>query len=371
MKILITSGIFPPDSGGPATFAESIAQEFILRSHRVTVVTLSELKKDHSKEETRFRLVKISRNKNKVIRILHTIWAIRRESAQAELIICTGLHQECGLALLGRKGLKIAKIVGDPVWERAVNIHKSNYSIQQFNALDNKLSLAFLLQRKLLNFCLNQFNLIIVPGSTIETIVKGWNLKPKLLKVPNAIKLKMIHSGKKISHEYDFLIISRIVKWKKIEVALRIVSNLNMSVAIIGNGPELENLSQYAENLGVNAKFLGYKSQDEISELLSQSIAFIQMSEYEGMSYSLLEAMNAEKFIVCSDLQANRDVITHLWNGFIFDENNFEYNCQLLKQILLNPLERNRITLNAKNTIQKNHNLDNQVKFFEKVLISG
>ena len=42
VKILIVSGIFPPDIGGPATYVPEVARELVGRGHEVTVLTTSE-----------------------------------------------------------------------------------------------------------------------------------------------------------------------------------------------------------------------------------------------------------------------------------------------------------------------------------------
>lgn len=39
MKIVLATGIYPPDIGGPATYAYHLAKEFTDRQHQVTVVT--------------------------------------------------------------------------------------------------------------------------------------------------------------------------------------------------------------------------------------------------------------------------------------------------------------------------------------------
>ena len=42
MKIVILTGIFPPDAGGPATYIPILAEALIKKNHFVQVITLSE-----------------------------------------------------------------------------------------------------------------------------------------------------------------------------------------------------------------------------------------------------------------------------------------------------------------------------------------
>ena len=42
MRILVVTGIFPPDIGGPATYVPGIAKALQERGHKLTVITTSE-----------------------------------------------------------------------------------------------------------------------------------------------------------------------------------------------------------------------------------------------------------------------------------------------------------------------------------------
>src|SRR4051812_34926218 len=42
MKILVVTGIYPPDIGGPATHADDIRRALIDRGHEVSVLTLTD-----------------------------------------------------------------------------------------------------------------------------------------------------------------------------------------------------------------------------------------------------------------------------------------------------------------------------------------
>ena len=42
MNVLVVTGIFPPDIGGPASYVPSISSELVKRGHKITLVTLSD-----------------------------------------------------------------------------------------------------------------------------------------------------------------------------------------------------------------------------------------------------------------------------------------------------------------------------------------
>ena len=61
MKILVVTGIFPPDIGGPATYIPEIAEALLKRGHEVTVLTTSEPEwLDHDDNEHPFPVFRMN-----------------------------------------------------------------------------------------------------------------------------------------------------------------------------------------------------------------------------------------------------------------------------------------------------------------------
>ena len=70
MKILITVGIYPPDIGGPASFVPKIANLLSQNNYEVTVICLSD---SNLKDNETYKVKRILRNQNLLIRWLKTI----------------------------------------------------------------------------------------------------------------------------------------------------------------------------------------------------------------------------------------------------------------------------------------------------------
>ena len=73
MNILITTGIYPPDVGGPAKFVPLISKH-LSNENEVRVITLSEDSKLNQDEKN--QVYRIERNQNKIIRFLRTVLSI-------------------------------------------------------------------------------------------------------------------------------------------------------------------------------------------------------------------------------------------------------------------------------------------------------
>ena len=71
MNILITTGIYPPDVGGPARFVPLIAEK-LSNKNNVKVITLSE--KLSNFDKTDYQVIRIVRRQNKIIRFFKTFF---------------------------------------------------------------------------------------------------------------------------------------------------------------------------------------------------------------------------------------------------------------------------------------------------------
>ena len=82
LEVLMITGIFPPDIGGPATYVPTMGSELVKRGHKITVVTLSDII-DHDDRSYPFHVLRIRRSLFKPARFLLTVTAILREGRHA------------------------------------------------------------------------------------------------------------------------------------------------------------------------------------------------------------------------------------------------------------------------------------------------
>jgi glycosyltransferase involved in cell wall biosynthesis len=88
------------------------------------------------------------------------------------------------------------------------------------------------------------------------------------------------------SHDDYFLIVSRLVPYKRIDVAVRTFSRLNLPLRIVGSGRDEGRLRRMA---GKSVKFLGRLSDDEVRAQMARCRAFIFPGE-EDFGITPLEA---------------------------------------------------------------------------------
>jgi hypothetical protein len=67
MRILMTSGIFEPESGGPATLTPKIAARLVEDGHKVTVMTYSDEPSYDFDSKYPFTLVRVVRRGSRLL----------------------------------------------------------------------------------------------------------------------------------------------------------------------------------------------------------------------------------------------------------------------------------------------------------------
>jgi glycosyltransferase involved in cell wall biosynthesis len=359
--ILLVSGIYYPDIGGPATFVPKLAENLQARGFRVSTLALTDSKNFERPPENWNRTF-IQRKLKLPLRFLITVLAIRKKSGRHSQIFSNGLYEEAALAsLLGCK-LSVAKIVGDPIWERYRNKVDPGIGLEEFNQEPIR-NLKYILQRKFLVWSLNRFNVVTTPSQQLSNLVATWGVREKAIVIANGIQVREVSSATK---DYDVISVSRLVSWKNVDKIIHTCSALNFRLAIVGSGPEENRLKALAAQQDV--VFLGDLDNDQVFAHLSKSRVFALLSNYEGLSHSLLEAMNLEIPVIVSNTPGNMAVIQHERNGIVVDLNSESELVSSFKKLVTDGSYAKELAQNAKQDIRTYFNLERQLEQFVKLL---
>ena len=359
MKILITVGIFPPDIGGPASFVPKIAELYSNSGHDVTVVCLTDRKQN---DNLNFKVVRILRNQNLLIRWIKTVSQIIRQGYNADLFFVNGLPMESYIANIFTRKKLIRKIVGDWAWERGMNKKIINESFDEFQ--NNKHNLHLEIAKFSRGWTATKADLIITPSNHLKNVVKGWGVKEN--------RIKVIYNGTKLKNKPDlidyqpndyfkFITVGRLAPWKNIDIIIEALSdykkaNQNFIFYIVGSGPEEIKLKKLVNDLDLEnfVTFTGQLQKDDLNYYLQKSDIYIQASSYEGLPHVILEAMSHNLSIISTPIGGTNEVIQDGKNGWVWElENNFKPNKNNLIEIL------NNLKLNSSDDINKRTNAQN------------
>lgn len=321
MRVLIVTGIFPPDHGGPASYVPRMAAALVRRGHQVETICLSD-RVAQGDDAYPFPVRRIARRQFWPLRIARTVLAVWWAARRHDVVYVNGLGAECalGAALAGRPA--VHKIVGDYAWERAVGRGWFRGSIQAYQA--HSKGLALRLADLVRTVPLRLAHTIIVPSQYLSRIVSDWKIDAaKIRVVPNATDVS-VASGELPAlppwRGKTLLTICRLVPWKGVDALIAILPELSETrLVIAGDGHLRDPLAALAESLGVDARvvFLGDVPHRDVPGYLAQSDAFVLNSSYEGLPHVVLEAMAARAPVIATDAGGTSELVEHGITGLL------------------------------------------------------
>lgn len=128
----------------------------------------------------------------------------------------------------------------------------------------------------------------------------------------------------------NVIAVGRLIKSKKFDVLLKAIANLpHIQLHLVGEGHELENLVELAEELNCSVTFHGYKSGSELHQLFLSSDIFV-LPSLGGLA--IHEAMLMGCPVICGRADGTEyDLVVNNRTGFLLPEMSVE----TLRQTLL------------------------------------
>ena len=313
--MLLLTGIFPPDLGGPATFNSKFAHWAVQQNFQIRVLTYSDF--DISEPgDTKFRITRINRDQNIVIRYLKMILRIILHGLQSDVILANGCFIELSISKLFLARPVITKIPGDPLWERARNNGETKLGIREFQTEKKSYYQKFL--RFITSRSVITSDFVITPSKDLAALVTDWGVKPEKIQiVPNAVDTNSFAPLHLHNIEFDVITMARLVHWKGVAELIEVCAELKLSLAVIGDGPELLTLQILAAGKKASVRFFGSLSQEDSIKVMNSSSIFVLNSEYEGFPHVLIEAMALEILCVARAGTGCDEIIQDGVNGFL------------------------------------------------------
>ena len=358
MKILITTGIFPPDVGGPATQIEYLASDLTKAGLTVTVLTYGK----PGKKPRLFNLVGISKKWPSVIRQFVfgcKTFALARE---ADIIYTTDLYSPGFYSMLAAKFWRkkfVVRFAGDSAWESALN---RNLTQDEILIFQKKTYGSFIEKRKnqrtkilksadaviaVSNFMKDLAIRIGVPSQKVHVIYNAVDFLPDAPKREKPPVPTLVFAG-------------RLVPWKGVEILIRVVGRLKqfhpeIIFEILGDGPEFGRLKELARSLGIeeNVKFRGRVSEPESHSVFARSTVFVLNTNYEGLPHSVLNAMRVGIPVITTPAGGNPEVMQNEVNGLLVPYNDEEAWFKAITKLLDDEDLREKFIRNGEKTLEK------------------
>ena len=132
--------------------------------------------------------------------------------------------------------------------------------------------------------------------------------------IPPPIETTRFHASETVG-DY-FLILSRLVPYKRLDLAVRAATELRLPLKVIGGGPDLERLRAMA---GPTVEFLGRQSDAAVTELVSRCQALLFPGE-EDFGMAPLEVNAAGRPVIAFFGGGAMETVIESLNGIFFRE---------------------------------------------------
>ncbi|KND50587.1 MAG: N-acetyllactosaminide 3-alpha-galactosyltransferase [Parcubacteria bacterium C7867-007] len=345
MRLCIATPLYPPEPGGPATYARTLELGLPERDIHVSLVKFSEV-----------------RHMPKVIRHIAYYLRVLKAAKKADVILAldpASVGVPAAFAALVLNKPLVVKIVGDFAWEQGVQRFGIKQQLDAFVRTKN-IPLAVAGLRAAQSFVAHQARTIIVPSQYLKKIVVAWGIP--------AEKIHVVYNALSLDEEiqettlppHSIVSVARLVPWKGMKGlvdALTIVRSSipDASLVLIGDGPQRAELEAYASSDSV--QFLGALSHAETLSYMSAADVFVLNSEYEGLSHVLIEALLLGKPIVASDAGGNPELITNEKTGLVIRTGDTNALAEAIIRILMDKAFAKQLAEEAL-TVQKRFSLD-------------
>lgn len=143
-----------------------------------------------------------------------------------------------------------------------------------------------------------------------------------------------------------FLVIARLNKYKRVDLAIEACAKLNYPLKIIGVGPELDSLQNLADKLKARVDFFGSLSDGLVNDVLSGAKALIICAK-EDFGITSLEAQALGKPVVAFRKGGVLETVIEGKTGFFFDDQNSNSLKEMLETINFDKINGNVCRLNA------------------------
>ncbi len=322
-RILIATGIYPPDIGGPAKYVPLLAEGLVNAGDRVKVVTYGDR---NTGTGHGWSVSVVPRTGPAVWRYARFFFRALRLAARQDLVFAQTPSADgfpaSLVAALRRKPFAL-KVVGDYAWEFYMQ-HVARGTQHQTELLEEFLEkkhggMTGMLER-MERFTASRAVSVIVPSAYLASVVRRWGLEASRIRtiynavptLPSSAERNVLRRSFDIENKRVLFTVARCVPWKGVDFLLQILPDLSADTVFViaGDGPMRATWEKQASYAGLasRVRFLGSVSGQAVADWNTAADAFVLASAYEGYPHVVVEALTAGRPCFLSDKAGNKEM---------------------------------------------------------------
>jgi glycosyltransferase involved in cell wall biosynthesis len=355
-KISLFSGIYAPETGGPAKFAQTFSEFVSQQNLSIRIFAYSRVPV-FTELNSHVELFSISNQISILKRFFLMIRFILHAAGLKESILINGCFWEVAIARHLKKFNYIAKVPGDIVWERLRNQGKTSSDVNKFQ--NEPLGVSSRILRYFFSYSLRKAEWVVVPSTHLGELCESWGVqKSRIVLINNSVSVSQQRKVLQNQEKFDFVTVCRLVTWKGVDEIISSASELNANLLVIGDGPERDVLEKKAKSLNARVTFVGEIPPEEVPSYLINCSTFVLNSNFEATSYALIEAQATGLLTIANEGTGSEEVITHGVTGLLCGiKSGLKLN-QAMKLALESVESNQKMRLAARISVEKNFNLE-------------
>jgi glycosyltransferase involved in cell wall biosynthesis len=312
VKVLIVSGIWPPDVGGPASHAPEVAGWLRERGHDVEVVVTA----DAPPAPEDYAVHWVSRALPPGVRHAAALRAIVTHARRADVIYSTGMFGRSSLGAFLARTPVVLKLTADPAFERARRRGFVDGEVGDFQKGGGGHRAAVL--RAARNKAVGRAAHLVCPSAFMRDLVISWGVPPdRVTLLPNPAPRASDVGDFEVGERPVLAFAGRLTAQKDLGRALEAMRELtDVRLLIAGEGPERARLEAAA---GERVEFLGPLPRAEALGLLRAADASILTSAWENFPHGVVESLAVGTPVIATRTGGVAEVVHDGENGLLVE----------------------------------------------------
>lgn len=335
MKVLLVSGIWPPDVGGPASHAPELAHWLRARGHRVEVLTTSSTRP----ASLPYPVGWVSRRLPPGVRHAAVVAAVARRGRSADVVYATSMVGRTALGCALSRRPFVAKLTSDPAFERSARrpLGRGGVSVLQW----------------IRDWSVRRAAYVVCPSEYIAERAAAWRgTSDGIAVLPNPAPDASEAVPFELSSERPLVAFAgRLTAAKNLGVALHAVGRLpDATLVVAGDGEERAQLERLA---GARVQFLGARPRDEVLGLLAAADVAVLPSAWENFPHAAVEALAMGTPVVATRVGGVPEIVRDGENGLLVDAGDADAFAAALERVLRDDDLRARLSAAAAHSVER------------------
>jgi len=359
-SVLLVCSIFPPQIGGPSTYAENLVNFLLSKNIKTGVITYTKDSFEIKAKNKDFSLSTISRNIPLILRELVYLIKLLAMASQYEVLYAQSTIPVGFLAFVVSRIFRkkfILRVTGDHAFERASD--KTNF-VDSLEDFQNKKYNWWIEQlKKLDHFVAKKADQIITPSRYLQNILVGWGLALKKINLVYNAFIEIRSEGKiELSGEV-ILSVGRLIPLKGFDCLIKIMPDLlkinpSFKLVIVGEGGERKHLEKLIRENNLQSQIIltGALTKQELVAYYTASDIFVLNSSHDTFPNVILEAMAYSLPVIASNVGGVPEMVEDGVSGLLFSSGNKGEIKKAILRVHKDSILRERLIYGAKEKLK-------------------